>query len=148
MARAYSNDLRCRIPEVYEREKERSQNWRGDFRVSAGYVRKIREQQRRTGKKERIPSSWPHAKIHRSDPRATPQLAATATRFDVGGSCRKSSARKSSVRSACPSPWAVLNKIGLQLKKKSHSTRVSERAKSISSGALLAKAPTRSHRRN
>jgi transposase len=55
MAKSYSDDLRRRILEAYEQEEVSQRQLAQRFRVSLGYVEKIRGQQLRTGNKERIP---------------------------------------------------------------------------------------------
>jgi transposase len=55
MARPYSDDLRRRILESYARGGGTEAELAQRFRVSLSYVQKIRRQQRRTGKMERIP---------------------------------------------------------------------------------------------
>jgi transposase len=45
MARAFSDDLRCRIPQAYERDGVSLPELAERFGVSWEYVRKIRKQQ-------------------------------------------------------------------------------------------------------
>jgi transposase len=54
MARAFSDDLRCRILQAYERGGVSLQELAERFGVSWEYVRKIRKQQLRTGRMERV----------------------------------------------------------------------------------------------
>jgi transposase len=53
MARAYSDDLRMRLLEAYESGAGSLRKLALQFRVSWGYAKKIRAQQRRTGQKQR-----------------------------------------------------------------------------------------------
>ena len=54
MARAFSDDLRCRILQAYERGGVSLQELAERFGVSWEYVRKIRKQQLRIGRMERV----------------------------------------------------------------------------------------------
>jgi transposase len=54
MARAFSDDLRCRILRAYERGGVSLRQLAERFGVSWEYVRKIRKQQLRTGRMERV----------------------------------------------------------------------------------------------
>ncbi len=54
MARAFSDDLRCRILQTYERGGVSLRELGERFGVSWEYVRKIRKQQLRTGRMERV----------------------------------------------------------------------------------------------
>ena len=55
MAKAYSDDLRCKILQVYEDGELGLEEVAEQFSVSYGYTKKIRRQQLRTGKMEREP---------------------------------------------------------------------------------------------
>lgn len=55
MAKAYGDDLRRRILQAYEQEEGTVAELARRFRVSVGYVEKIRAQQLRTGQMERLP---------------------------------------------------------------------------------------------
>jgi len=57
MAKAFSDDLRCRILEAYERKEGSQHELARRFGVGFEYVRKIRRQQRRSGQMERVPQS-------------------------------------------------------------------------------------------
>jgi transposase len=57
MAKPLSNDLRCRILEAYERKEGSRRQLALRFGVSFEYVRKIRQQQRKSGCMERVPQS-------------------------------------------------------------------------------------------
>jgi transposase len=55
MARAYSDDLRRKILEAYLQGAGTEAQLAERFRVSLGYVKKIRRQQLHSGQMERIP---------------------------------------------------------------------------------------------
>lgn len=57
MARAYSDDLRCKFLTAYERGEESLRELSEQFGVSLPYAKKIRQQFLRTGKMERLPQS-------------------------------------------------------------------------------------------
>jgi len=69
MARAFSDDLRCRILTAYEEGSESLKAVAQRFRVGLGYVKKIRKQQLKSGCKER-----PVGQRHGPQPRITPEL--------------------------------------------------------------------------
>ena len=64
MGRAYSDDLRSKFLEAYEGGAGSLSKLADQFRVSLAYGKKIRGQQKRTGKKERQPQSH-HGPISR-----------------------------------------------------------------------------------
>jgi len=57
MPQAYSDDLRCRILQFYERNNLGLKEVAEQFGVSYGYTKKIRRQQVQTGQRERVPQS-------------------------------------------------------------------------------------------
>jgi len=64
MAKAFSDDLRCRILQAYERKEGSQHELARRFGVGFEYVRKIRRQQRRSGQMERVPQSR-HGRLSR-----------------------------------------------------------------------------------
>jgi transposase len=64
MAKPYSDDLRTRLLEAYEAGTGSLHKMAVHFRVSWGYVKKIRAQQLRTGEKKR-PVQLRHGPISR-----------------------------------------------------------------------------------
>ena len=64
MAKPFSDDLRCRILEAYERKEGSQQQLARRFGVGFEYVRKIRRQLRRSGQKKRLPQSR-HGRLSR-----------------------------------------------------------------------------------
>jgi transposase len=57
MPKAYSDDLRCRILQAYQRGEGSQRELSLRFQVSFEYVRKIVRQWRSSGKMERVPQS-------------------------------------------------------------------------------------------
>ena len=121
MARSYSDDLRRKILQVYERSQVSYQKVAGRFGVSAGYVFKIHTQYLKTGKMERIPQS-------RNGPqsRLTPEIrekmgAWIATRPDLTlVELQQRLAKEFALPVSTAQIWLVLKAMGLRLKK-SHS---------------------------
>jgi len=66
MPKAYSDDLRCKLLEGYEAGAGSLRNLALQFRVSWGFVKKIRKQQLATGQKER-PVQKRHGRKSRID---------------------------------------------------------------------------------
>ncbi len=64
MAQPFSDDLRGRILEAYERKEGSQQELARRFGVSFEYVRKIRRHWRRNGQKQRVPQSR-HGRLSR-----------------------------------------------------------------------------------
>ena len=73
MARAYSDDLRCKLLEAYAAGRGSLQELAKQFGVSWGYSKKIRAQQLKTGQKER-PSQSRHGPASRLTPVVEQQL--------------------------------------------------------------------------
>ena len=64
MPKPWSDDLRCRILDAYERKEGSQREVSLRFGVSFEYVRKIRKQWRRSGQKERVRQSR-HGRLSR-----------------------------------------------------------------------------------
>lgn len=133
MARAYSDDLRRRILQAYEQQEGSEADLARRFRVSLGYVKKIRQQLRRTGKMERV-RHQPGRKAKFTEPirerlRGWLKQQPDLTLAELQEQLRVQARLPVSV----PSLWVVLRKIGLRLKK-SHSTHKSATAKSTGRG--------------
>ncbi len=148
MASPYSDDLRRRILESYERGEGTQGGLARRYRVSVGYVEKIRRQQRRTGKMERIPHH-PGRKPKftaaiRERLRDWLQRQPDLTLAELQGKLYQEEQLKVSV----PSLWMVLRKIGLRLKK-SRSTRRNATRKRTAKGAKSSgKESARLHRKS
>jgi len=67
MAKPYSDDLRSKLLEAYEAGAASLHELAAQFRVSWGYVKKIRAQQLRTGEKKR-PPQLRHGPVSRMNP--------------------------------------------------------------------------------
>ena len=134
MARPYSDDLRRRILEAYAREEGTEPELAQRFRVSLSYVQKIRRQQRRTGKMERIPHhpgrkpkfTEPIRERLRSWLEQQPDLTLVELQEKLG--------EQKQMAVSVPALWTVLRKMGLRLKK-SRSMRKSGTRKPTGSGA-------------
>jgi len=135
MARAFSDDLRRRILQAYERGGVSLRELAERFSVSWEYVRKIRKQQLRTGRMERVPQSR-HGRVSRvttevqqqlrTELRAQPDL----TLWELQQRLQKThrlGLSKSLV-------WLWLQRLGLGVKK-SRSTPKSRTPKPASGGA-------------
>lgn len=133
MAKPYSDDLRRRILQAYAQGEGTQAQLAQRFRVSLGYVEKIRGQQRRTGQVERIPHH-PGRKPKFTEPireqlRGWLRQQPDSTLVELQ---EKLTAEKQ-LRVSVPSLWVVLGKMGLRLKK-SRSTRENETPKLTRSG--------------
>lgn len=145
MAKPYSDDLRRRILQAYAQGEGTQAQLAQRFRVSLGYVEKVRGQQIRTGKMERVPHH-PGRKPKFTEPireqlrdwlRQQPDFTLAELQEKLG--------QAKQLRVSVPSLWAVLGKMGLRLKK-SRSTRGSGIRKSTASGGRRfwkASAPSR-----
>ena len=133
MAKPYSDDLRRRILQAYAQGEGTQAQLAQRFRVSLGYVEKVRGQQIRTGKMERD-AHHPGRKPKFTEPireqlrdwlRQQPDFTLAELQEKL--------AQAKQLRVSVPSLWAVLGKMGLRLKK-SRSTRGNEIAKPTRSG--------------
>lgn len=133
MAKAYSDDLRRRILQAYEQKEGSEADLAQRFRVSLGYVKKIRGQLRRTGRMERVPHR-PGRKPKFSEPIREHLRSWLKQQPDLTlGELQEQLRVQARLPVSVPSLWAVLRKIGLRLKK-SHSTPKSAIPKSIGRG--------------
>jgi transposase len=117
MARAYSDDLRRRILQAYVQEEGTQEQLAQRFRVSVGYVEKIRGQQLRTGQMERIPHH-PGRK-----PKFTAAIRQQLCRWlqqqpDLTlAELQQKLQQQERLGVSQPSLWQVLRLLGLRLKK-------------------------------
>jgi len=134
MPRPYSDDLRCKILQVYERSQLGLEALAEQFGVSYGYTKKIRRQQLQTGQRERVlqlrygPVSRVSAEVEeqmRAELRRQPDLtlAELGERLQASQRLRLSKTRLSE----------VLLRLGLR-RKKNRSTPPSRTAKKASGG--------------
>ena len=133
MAKSYSDDLRRRILEAYGQGEGTPAQLAQRFRVSVGYVEKIRGQQRRTGQMERVPHQ-PGRKPKFTEPireqlRGWLRQRPDSTLVEL----QEKLAHEKQLRVSVPALWSVLGKMGLRLKK-SHSRRANGIQKPTSSG--------------
>ena len=133
MAKPCSHDLRRRILQAYAQGGGTQAQLAQRFRVSLGYIEKIRGQQRRTGQMEGVPHH-PGRKPKFTEPireqlrgwlRQQPDCTLAELQARL--------AAEKHLRVSVPSLWLVLRKIGLRLKK-SHSTPANETQKKPVSG--------------
>ena len=148
MAKPYSDDLRRRILQAYAQGDGTQAQLAQRFRVSLGYVEKIRGQQRRTGKLERVPHH-PGRK-----PKFTASIREQLHRWlrqqpdSTLAELQEKLAHEEQLRVSVPSLWIVLGKMGLRLKK-SHSRRGSGiRQPTSSGGKRFCKPSARSPRKS
>lgn len=145
MARAYSDDLRRKILEASQQKEATQPELAKRFHVSLGYVKKIRAQQRRTGKMERIPHH-PGRKPRFTEPirgqlRAWLKQQPDLTLAELQEKLRQ----QAHLGVSRPSIWAVLRKkMGLRLKKSRSTPKNKRMSKSNSNG----KPSTRRSRRS
>jgi transposase len=133
MARPYSDDLRRRILQAYEQGEGTELQLARRFRVSLGYVQKIRRQQRRTGRMERIPHR-PGRKPKFSEAIRERLRGWLQQQPDLTlGELQEKLHQQKQLRVSVPALWVVLRKMGLRLKK-SRSTPVSGTRKPTGSG--------------
>ena len=148
MAKPYADDLRLRILEAYRQGEGTEAELAQRFRVSLGYVEKIRGQQLRTGQMERVPHR-PGRKPKFTEPvrerlrdwlRHQPDLTLAELQEKLLGQVQVGVSR--------PSLWTVLKKMGWRLKK-SRSTPASATRKRTASGGKSSSRPSpRSHRKS
>lgn len=135
MARAFSDDLRCRILQAYARGGGSLRELAERFGVSWEYVRKIRKQQLRSGRMERVaqarhgPVSRVTAEVQqqlRDELRAQPDL----TLWELQGQLQKQ--RRVRLSKSLLGLW--LQRMGLR-RKKNRSTPKSKTRKKDDGGA-------------
>lgn len=146
MAKPYGDDLRRKILEAYQQGEGTEEALARRFRVSRGYVEKIRGQQLRTGQMERV-RHRPGRKPKFTEPvreqlrdwlRQQPDLTLAELQEKLLGQVELGVSR--------PSLWTVLRKMGLRLKK-SHSTPSNATRKRTSGGGKSSSRPSRRSRR-
>jgi transposase len=134
MGRAFSDDLRCRILEAYARGGVSLRLLAERYAVSFEYVRKIRKQQLRSGRLERV-----RQRRHGPERRVTAEVAGrirdeVARRPDVTlDELGHWIADQAGVRLSRSLVWLTLTRLGLPMKK-SRSTPSNAIPRSTSSG--------------
>jgi len=145
MARPYSDDLRRKILQVYAPGEVTLEQLAERFRVSYGYVKKLRRQQLRHGQMERVPHQ-PGRKPKFSGPIRERLRGWLKQQPDLSlAELQEKLLEHSQLRVSQPSLWVVLRrKMGLRLKK-SRSTPKNKKAKRLgSSGRRFSRRPARS----
>jgi transposase len=134
MARAFSDDLRCRILQAYESGEVSLADLARRFGVSRDYVKKIRKHQLRYGQMERVPQAR-HGPISRVTAEVQQQLRVELraqpdlTLWELGQRVQQATR----VQLSKSRLWLSLQQMGLRLKK-SRSTPKSKTRKSGSGG--------------
>lgn len=134
MPKPYSDDLRCKLLEAYAAGAGSLRELAWQFRVSWGYSKKIRAQQRQTGKAER-PEQRRHGPSSRVTPVVQQQLrAAVRQQPDITlTELRQRVQQATGVELGKSLLGLWLQRLGLR-RKKNRSTRTSKRAERISGG--------------
>jgi transposase len=134
LARAYSDDLRGKILRAYERGRLGLEALAEQFGVSYGYTKKIRRQQRQSGRVERVPQAR-HGPVSRVTPEVEEELR-RALRRQPDLTLRELAEgleQSHRLRLSRTRLWTVLRRLGLR-RKKNRSTRASRTARRRSSG--------------
>ena len=138
MPKAYSDDLRCKLLEAYEAGRGTLQELAEQFRVSWGYSKKIRQEQLRTGQKERVVQVQ-HGPVSCVTAMVQEQLrAAVRQQPDVTLAELQQRIKDSSgVGLSQSSVWRWLRRLGLRHKKNAARTRTRERGKLMAARKLV-----------
>jgi transposase len=135
MARAYSDDLRCKILQAYERGGVSLGELAERFGVSLPYTKKIHQQQLRTGQMERVPQSryGPGSRVTAAA-EAELQAQVRATPDATLAELRQALWHKQQIRLSRSQMWRVLVRMGLRLKKNRSTPKSKTRKKAVSGG--------------
>jgi transposase len=131
MARPYSDDLRRKLLEAFDKGKGSLSELAGHFGVSFGWAWKVSAARKRTGRMER-PGYRPGAKRRIDEP-----ALAGILRFQPDATLVELQAElenKTGLRVSTQHLWRVVKRMGFRLKK-SHSTPKSATRKKTASGA-------------
>jgi transposase len=127
MARAYSDDLRRKILQIYEHGKVSCQKVAERFGVSDSYVHNLHTQFLKTGKMERVPQSR-----NGRPSRLTPEIREKMRAWIVAqpdltlAELQRRLAEEFALTVSSAQIWLVLKAMGLRLKK-SHSMRANRK---------------------
>lgn len=138
MPKAYSDDLRCRLLEAYEKGRGTLRELAMQFGVSWGYSKKIRGQQLETGRKER-PVQSQHGPVSRVSPSVQRQLQ-TALRQQPDLTLAELQQRieqGSQVRISRSLIWLWLRRLGLRRKKNATGTGARQRRKRMAAAHVV-----------
>ena len=135
MARAYSDDLRCKILRAYERGRLGLEALAEQFGVSYGYTKKIRRQQLQSGRVERPPQSR-HGPVSRVTPEVEEQLRRELRRQPdlTLGELAERLEQSRQLRLSRTRLWEVLRGLGLRRKKNRSTPASRTRRRRSSSG--------------
>lgn len=135
MAKAYSDDLRCKLLTAYDRGEGTLKELAKRFSVSYDWAKKISRQRLRSGKMERVAQSR-----HGAVSRITPEVSAELLRLVREQPDRTLAELQQGLQQSCAllvstqHLWRVLKRLGVRLKK-SHSTQPSGTPKPTGNGA-------------
>lgn len=117
MAKPYSDDLRRKILQAYAAGEGTEEQLAERFRVSYGYVKKLRRQQLRTGKMERV-AHHPGAKPKFSQPMQLQLRGWLQQQPDLTlAELQEKLWQQARLRVSLPGIWKGLRRMGLRLKK-------------------------------
>jgi transposase len=133
MAKAYSNDLRGKFLQSYDRGKASLREWAEQYGVSLGWAKKISAARTRTGQSDRVPHRpGPKSRVSaevqqwlRERVRKQPDLTLAELKQKL--------AEELKVQLSVARLWWVLKELGLRLKK-NPSTPANARRRKRSSG--------------
>lgn len=137
MPQAYSDDLRCKLLQFYERSEVSLEQVAELFGVSYGFTKKIRRQQLHTGQMER-PAQSRYGPVSQVTPEIEEQLRAELrhqpdlTLAELGARLEQSR----HLRLSKTRLWEVLLRLGLR-RKKNRSTPPSRTARKVASVGKL-----------
>jgi transposase len=145
MARPYSDDLRRKILEAYAQGEVTLEQLAERFRVSYGYVKKLRQQQLRHGQMERVPHQ-PGRKPKFTEPIRERLRGWLKQQPDLTlAELQEKLLEQAQLRVSQPSLWVVLRrKMGWRLKKSRSTPKNRTARRSSSSGRRISRRPARS----
>jgi transposase len=134
MAKAYSNDLRCKLLTAYDRGHGSLRQLAELFSVSYDWAKKISRQRLRTQQMERVAQSR-HGIVSRVTAEVEAELLRQLRERPDGTLADLQKGLRQSVGVGISSQhlWRVLKRLGVRLKK-SHSTQPSETLKPLKGG--------------
>ena len=145
MARPYSDDLRRKILEAYAQGEGTLEQLAGRFRVSYGYVKKLRQQQLGHRQMERVPHQ-PGRKPKFTGPIREQLRGWLKQQPDLTlAELQEKLLEHSQLRVSQPALWVVLRrKMGLRLKKSRSTPKSRKASRSSSSARRFGRRPAKS----
>ena len=142
MARPYSDDLRRKILEAYAQGEVTLEQLAGRFRVSYGYVKKLRRQQLRHGQMERV-AHQPGRKPKFTEPIRERLREWLKQQPDLTlAELQEKLLEQAQLRVSQPSLWVVRRrKMGWRLKKSRSRPRTGQRGGPAAAAGVSAKSP-------